>query len=209
MRCSAVEKLLERRDEVVEARLEHLLARVVEARHHGVRPRPLRGADLRLLVQDARGFLVALELEQPAHELLARVHVLLVALGLGGLDRHQHLRLDVDEGRRHHHELAGHVEAELLHHVQVLHVLARDGCDGDVVDVDLLALDEVEQEVERTLEEGQQDPRRVLGQDGLDALRDGDKLRGRRLPGGARPFRRHRVVGRVQRLVVLVVHGRE
>ena len=42
-----------------------------------------------------------------------------------------------------------------LHQVQVLHVLARDGGDGDVVDVDLVAADQVEQQVERALEHRQ------------------------------------------------------
>ena len=69
----------------------------------------------RLLVQDARRLLVALELEQALHQRLARVLLLLVALRLGGVHGHQHLRLDVDEGGRHHHELAGHVEVQLLH----------------------------------------------------------------------------------------------
>jgi len=36
----------------------------------------------------------------------------------------------VDERRRHHHELAGHVEVQLPHQVQVSIVLARDGAMG-------------------------------------------------------------------------------
>jgi hypothetical protein len=123
-----------------------------------------------------RGLLVALELEQALHQLLARIDGLLLALRLGRLDRHQHLRLDVDERRRHHHELAGHVEVELLHQLQVLHVPARDRRDRDVMDVDLVAPDQVQQQVERPLEERQRDAGRVVRQDGLDALGHGDRL---------------------------------
>ena len=111
-------------------------------------------SDLGLLVEDARRVLVALELEQPPRELLTGIDVVLLALGLGGLDGDQHLGLDVNERRRHHHELAGDVEVQLLHQVQILHVLAGDRSNGDVVDVDLLATNQVQEEVERSLEEG-------------------------------------------------------
>src|SRR5262249_24718098 len=66
---AAVEHLLEGRDEVEEPGLQHLLARVVELREHAVRPEPGGRADLGLLVEDARGLLVALELEEALHEL--------------------------------------------------------------------------------------------------------------------------------------------
>ena len=125
-----------------------------------------------MLVQHARRLLVALELQQPLHERVARVFLVLVARGLGGIDGDEHLGLDVDEGGRHHHELARHVQVQLLHQVQVLHVLARDGRDGDVVDVDLVLADEVQQQVERPLEHREQDARRVLGERRLHALRD-------------------------------------
>ena len=60
-----------------------------------------------------------------------------------------------------------------LHHVEVLHVLAGDGRDGDVVDVDLVAADEVQQQVERAPRtSGSVDPRRVLGERRLHPLRD-------------------------------------
>jgi hypothetical protein len=144
------------------------------------------------------------ELEQAPHERGARVLRLVLALRLRGLDRHQHLRLDVDEGGRHHHELAGHVEVHLLHQVQVLHVPARDGRDGDVVDVDLVAADQVQEQVERTLELLQLDLRRVLRQRGLHALRDQRRLLLLR-PGSARLLGGRR---RVLRLLVLVAHGR-
>ena len=72
-RLPPVEQLLEGADEVEEAGLEHLLAARRRTAAARVGPRPGGGADLGLLVQDARGLLVALELEQALHQLLARV----------------------------------------------------------------------------------------------------------------------------------------
>src|SRR6185295_18292345 len=52
--------------------------------------------------------------------------------------------------------------------------------DRDVVDVDLVLADEVEKEVERSLELGEADPRRVLGEDGLETRGRGGRLVGQR-----------------------------
>ena len=64
-------------------------------------------------------------LEQPAHQRVARI--LLVAFDAGGgfRPRQQHLRLDVDERRRHHQELAGDVEVQLLHQLDGVEILLR------------------------------------------------------------------------------------
>ena len=71
---------------------------------------PLRGAHLLALVQQPGGRLEFLVLEQPADERVARI--LLLALDAGGRlrPRQQHPRLDVNQRRRHHEELAGDVE---------------------------------------------------------------------------------------------------
>ena len=66
-------------------------------------------------------------------------------------------RLDVNEGRGHDEELAGHVEVHLLHQIEVLEVLLRDQRDRDVVDVQLVLLDEVQEQIERALEIDQAD----------------------------------------------------
>ena len=79
---------------------------------------------------------------------LARQPVLL-PLGDGG---QEHLRLDVRQRRRHHQVLAGDVDAHGPHHGQVLEKLLGDEPDGDVEDVELVLLDQVQQEVERALE---------------------------------------------------------
>jgi hypothetical protein len=109
----------------------------------------------------------------------------------------------VDEGGRHHHELPGDVEAQLPHQLEILHVLTGDRSDGDVVDVDLLAPDEIEEEVQWPLEEGELDPGNVRGQGRLDALRHRDPL-GSLLPfpGLARRVR----LGRLGRRPGIVAH---
>ena len=66
--------------------------------------------------------------------------------------RQQRLRLDVDERRRHHQELAGDVEVQLLHQLDRVEVLRGDQRDRDVVDVDLVPPDEVQQQIERAFE---------------------------------------------------------
>src|SRR6266481_1978686 len=52
----------------------------------------------------------------------------------------------------HHEELARHIEVELLHQIDVREVLVRDEGDRNVAHVHLVLLDEVNQQVERTLE---------------------------------------------------------
>ena len=69
--------------------------------------------------------------------------------------RQEHLRLDVDERRGHHEELAREVDVELLHQLERLEILARELGDGNVVDVDLVLADEVQEEIHRPVEDGQ------------------------------------------------------
>lgn len=80
---------------------------------------------------------------------VASLGIVALFRGWGGDD---HAGLDLDEGGGHDEELAGlldvDVGAELLHEGEVLEVLGGEGGDGDVVEVDLAAFDEVEQEVE-------------------------------------------------------------
>ena len=66
--------------------------------------------------------------------------------------RQERSRLEVDQRRGHHQELAGDVEIELLHQLDVLEILLRDHRDGDVVDVHLAGANEVQEQIERTLE---------------------------------------------------------
>ena len=91
-----------------------------------VRPHELRAAQRLALVQQLGRRLELLVLEQPPHQRLARILFRLAVLLRRIGPRQQHPRLDVDERRRHDQELAGHVEVQLLHQLDVGEVLLRD-----------------------------------------------------------------------------------
>ena len=90
-----------------------------------IRARPLGAAPRLALVQQFRGHLEPLMFDQPADQRLARILFLPVELRLGRRPRQQHARLDVDQRRRHHQELARDVEVHLLHQLDVFEVLIR------------------------------------------------------------------------------------
>ena len=98
------------------------------------------------MLQHLGGGLEALVFEETVNEFAARV----VGFRFGGqrVAREKHAALDVDEQRGYVDELAGGVDVVLLEVVGVLEELGGDAADGDVVDVDVLAADEVEEEVE-------------------------------------------------------------
>ena len=96
--------------------------------------------------------------------------------------RQQHARLDLGQHRGHHQVLGRQFQAQVLHQVDVLHVLVGDVGDRDVEDVQVLAADQIQQQVERPLEgieEHLQRIRRdvqVLGQVELRlSLHDGER----------------------------------
>jgi hypothetical protein len=91
--------------------------------------------------------------EQSADERFARIIVRILLRWIGA--RQEHARLDVNQRRRHDEELAGNVEIQLLHQVDVFQILLRDQRDRNVVDVDLVPLDQVQQQIERALEDRQ------------------------------------------------------
>jgi hypothetical protein len=109
----------------------------------------------RALVQQLCRRLELLVLQQPADQGVARILFRLRLLGV--LPRQQHLRLDMDQRRGHHQEFAHDVQIQLLHHDDVIEVLLRDERDGNVVDVHLVLLNEVDQQIERSLELGDLD----------------------------------------------------
>ena len=149
----ALEHAPERRQQAEQIDLELRLVGVAGGLGHaGVRAAELRAAQRLAVVQQLRRRLVLLVLEQAAHQRLARI-----LLGFGVLlrrvgTRQQRARLDVNQRRRHHQELPGHVEVQLLHQIDVAEVLLGDERDRDVVDVHLVLANEVQQEIERTLE---------------------------------------------------------
>src|SRR6185295_16031742 len=75
--------------------------------------------------------------------------------------RQQHLRLDVNQRRRHDEELARDIEIQLLHQMDRVEVLSRDERDGDVANLQLVLLDEMEKQIERPLEVFELDGKRV------------------------------------------------
>ena len=71
---------------------------------------------------------------------------------MASVDGQHHAALDHHERGGHHDELARHVEIELAHEVEVLHVLLGDAPDRDVVDLQLLAADEIQKQIKGPLE---------------------------------------------------------
>src|SRR5512134_522977 len=115
--------------------------------------------------EPGRGLLEFLVLDQAPGELGAHDLRVFLRLQLRVGARQQRLRLHVDQGRGHHKELARDVEIERLQRFEVREVLLRDPRDRDVVDVELVLADQVQQEVERPLEDFQadRDPRSPIG----------------------------------------------
>src|SRR5690606_2709978 len=101
------------------------------------------------LLEPPRRLAEMLVLEQSAHQVGTRIDQLAI---LVHAPRQQHLRLDPDQRRGHLEELARTVEPEPLDPLDRLEELLGDAGDRDVEDVDVLFPDQVEQQVERTLE---------------------------------------------------------
>ena len=108
----------------------------------------LQGLQFQQPVGSILEFLVFDEL---AHQIEPRIDPLLVGRLIGGarLDRQQHPALDHHQRGGHDQKLAGDVEIQHAHDVEIRHVLRRDPLDRDVVDIDLLAPDQIEQQIER------------------------------------------------------------
>src|SRR5439155_19824431 len=149
---------------------EHRLERVEEAEHADgeklARFRILelrRGAPLEVEpalglepAQVLGGLLETAVLEELTDESRARILLLL----LGNRRREQHARLDPHQGRGHDQELAGDLQVELAHQLQRVEVLPRDLGDGYVGDLELLLLDQMEQEIQRAIEDRDVDLKR-------------------------------------------------
>jgi len=139
------------RGHVRKARLHRLLD------HH---PRAQEVApEQRQCIQPRGGELHLLVLEQAPHQLGARVF----RLGAFGAAAHrqQHARLDLDQHCRHQQVLGGELEIALADLLDVGQVLARHVGERDVEDVEVLAPDQVEQQVQRSLEGFEKDLERI------------------------------------------------
>ena len=75
--------------------------------------------------------------------------------------RQQQARFDLGEDRGHHQVFGGELEPELMHHLDVIDVLARDLGDRDVEDVEVLPADQIEQQIERAFERFENDLERI------------------------------------------------
>ncbi len=99
--------------------------------------------------------LVALVLQQSGDQLGTRIESLpLFVLALLG---QQHAGLDERQGRCHDEVFAGNVEVELAHQFQILQVLPADLGNRDVGDLDLVLPNQMQQQVEGTLEDRELD----------------------------------------------------
>ena len=132
-------------------------------RDPAVGPQPLRGAQLLPFVQQARRRLEFLVLEEPPDQRVARIVLLRFDACRRLRPRQQHLRLDVNQRRRHHDVLARDVQIELLEQRDRVEILRGDQRDRNVVDADLVLPDQVQQQIERALEIGQLDRKGVGG----------------------------------------------
>ena len=58
----------------------------------------------------------------------------------------------MEQCSRHHEKFAGHAEIQFLHHRQIVQILLSNQRNGNIVDVDLVLLDEVQEEIEGAFE---------------------------------------------------------
>ena len=105
--------------------------------------------------QHARRVLERLALDQPRQQevpllperqLVVEVHV--------GVDREQAAGLELDQRRRDQQELGGHIEIAALHALELGQVGVDDLRQRDLVEVDLVAQDQVQQQVQGAFEDG-------------------------------------------------------
>src|SRR5258708_23159500 len=101
-------------------------------------------------MQLLRRFLELCVFDQLADQAPARIVLFGVFLRRLLIERKQATALEINEISRHHDELARDIDLQLLESLKVLEVLARDPFDRNIVNVDLVSLDQVKQEIERS-----------------------------------------------------------
>src|SRR5262249_30086642 len=99
--------------------------------------------------QQRRRLLELLVFEELPHQLLARI--ILPGLGLLGAGQ-QHLAFDLHERRRSDEEITGALHVDQFDEPKVFEKLLSDLGDGNIDDVYLVALDEIEQQIKRAAE---------------------------------------------------------
>ncbi len=98
------------------------------------------------------GFLEFLVFDQLANQIPARIVFFGVFFRRLLIDRKQTAALQVNQVRRHDDEFARDVDVQFLKGLEIFEVLAGDSLERDLVDVELVALDQIQQKIERTLE---------------------------------------------------------
>ena len=85
----------------------------------------------------------------------AWIHFIFDKIGVDGVLAlgQEQTALNFHQRRCHDKKLTGDIEVELLHALERVDVLAGDGLDGDVVDIQLVLPDEKKQQIERAFED--------------------------------------------------------
>jgi hypothetical protein len=181
-RASSISRRVHRRRQLHRCPVRH------ERRHrHGVAVLAGQGIDV------FGGLLEAFVLLQPAHEVGARI---VFQAFFRRRARQEHARLDLGQDGGHDQVFGGELEAHLVHRLDVVDVLARDFGDRDVEDVQVLAADQVQQQVQRAFEGVEDDLERIRRD--VQVLRDlQDRLAKHHRQRHLLLLRVHRVVGRV------------
>ena len=104
-------------------------------------------------LQLRRGFLEFFVFDQLPDQIPARIVFLRVFLRRLLIDGQQAAAFQINQVRGHDHEFARDIDVQLLEGLQILQVLPRDALERDLVDIELVLLDQIEQEIERTLED--------------------------------------------------------
>src|SRR5512147_78214 len=103
-----------------------------------------------LSIQLARRLFERLVFKQTPDQFFARIRPLELILR-GFIHRKQHLGLDLEQRCSPDEKLAGDGQVQIFHRLDVLEILPGDEVNGNVVDVDLVLLDEVQEKIERPL----------------------------------------------------------
>src|SRR5205807_3753580 len=103
----------------------------------------------RAIVQLRSGLFELLVFDQLANQIPARIVLFGIFLRRLLIERKQAAALQINEIRCHDHELARDVDLQLFESLEIFKILARDSFDRNIVNIDLVALDQVKQEIER------------------------------------------------------------
>ena len=107
------------------------------------------------IVELGGGFLEFFVLEELVDQFPAWIHFIFDKIGVDGVLAlgQEQTALNFHQRRCHDKKLTGDIEVELLHALERVDVLAGDGLDGDVVDIQLVLPDEKKQQIEWAFED--------------------------------------------------------